>query len=357
VIVYHTTSDDGTREGDRAVAAPCETGADRDRPAGRTRRQVIATVAGGTGLAGLAGCLSSLPGGDSGPDRHGWIEVGSPVGDPLYDVVVTAEGPYAVGDGGRIVARADDDWETVVPDGPSGDANALATAAVTDDDRRVWVAGSSGALGYYDVVDGKLTDLTAPNGKTSSWAAAAVGGRAGAESIYLANSSGELLPGDVRDGEVDWGDVVKPTGGESVDAVGVADGRPFVADTAGGVFARRRGAWRTVGIDGADVALTDLAALDVDLVNAAAADGSIYVYNGFNWLALDTGDESLHAIDRLGDRGLAAGVAGTVVLLEEDHWQAEAVPTSTTLHGCALARDAYSDVVVGANGTILERFG
>jgi hypothetical protein len=324
-----------------------------DRPpdgSSLSRRAVLA----GVGAAGLAGCLS---GGDSGPERHGWIEVGSPVGDPLYDVVVSAEGPFAVGGDGRIVSREDDDWTTVVADGPGGDANALEAAAITDDDRRVWIAGSSGALGHYDVVEGELTDLSAPNGKTSSWAAVAVGGRAGSETVYLANSSGELLGGEVREGEVDWGDVTKPSGGESIAAVAVGDGRAFVADTAGGVYSRVQGAWQTVGIDGADVGLTDLAAVDEDLVNATADDGSIYVYNGFNWLALDTGEAALHAIDRLRDRGLAAGVGGAVYLLTEDRWHAEDVPTSTTLHGCALGRDAYSDVVVGANGTILERFG
>lgn len=325
-------------------------------PGGRSSRRA-ALAAGLTGLAGLTGCLSSVPGGGGGPDEHGWIEVGSPVGDPLYDVVVSAQGPFAVGADGRILSRADDDWETVVADGPGGDANALEAAAITDDDRRVWFAGSSGALGFYDVVNDTLTDLSAPNGMTSSWAALAVGGRAERETVYAANSSGELLPGEVRDAEVDWGDLSKPSGGESVDAVGVGDGRPFVADTAGGVYSLVRGAWTTIGVDGASVALTDVAAVDEDLVNATAADGSIYIYNGFNWLRLNTGDEALHAIDRVEDRGLAAGLGGAVYLLTEERWEAEEVPTSTQLHGCALGRDAYSDVVVGANGTILERFG
>ena len=318
-----------------------------------TRRRFLAT-----GLAaatvGLAGC------GSDGSTRHGWIDVETPTRKGLTDAVMTSSGPYAVGQSGLVLTRQGDEWRTAVEGGPDGANNGLAGADVTDGGRKIWVAGSSGALGRYDVVAGDMTDFTAPREKTSSWADVAVDGRGDNERVYLVNSSGELLPGKWKRHKMEWGEVSKPTGGESASAVDVADGVVYVVDTAGGVYRRKAGSndnWTATGIRGVDATLHDVAAVDGDLVNVAGDDGSIYVYNGYNWLQLRTGEHPVRAVDRDRHRAIAVGNNGRIHVIEENNWQEESTPTTKTLQGCALGTDSYSDVAVGNDGTILERFG
>lgn len=324
-----------------------ETTAGRDGPV--TRRRFL-LAAGTAAVGGLAGCGSRRP-------PHGWIEVNAPGGGALYDVVATVAGPHAVGEDGRIVGRRDDEWTTVTEAGPSGNGSDLNAAAVTDDGRRVWAAGSSGAVARYDTASGTLRDLSAPLDKTSTWEALAVTGRTGSERVYLVNSSGELLPGRVMNGSVRWGAVSKPNGGESVTAIDFVGSAGYLADTAGGVYRTEGNQWTPVGVRGADTTLTDLSAVTPALVNVVAEDGSIYLYTGYNWLSLTTAEEALHSVDRRDGRGVAGGVGGTVFELDSAGWTEQDTPTGKTLHGVAVGRDAYADVAVGANGTVMERFG
>lgn len=318
------------------------------------RRAVL--FGGGTALAAtLAGC-------SGGGVEHGWLEVASPTNDALYDVVTTDAGPHAVGEGGRIVARTDENWSTVVPDGPAGDGNTLYGAALTDDASRLWVAGTSGAAGYYDVVADRLTDYSAPDQKTSSWADVAAAGRAGSERVALVNNSGELLFGRATTDGVQWESVTKPTGGESASAVDIAGRAVVVADTGGGVYVRRPGpdderSWETIGIGGTDVEITDLVAVEPNRVSVAAASGSVFDYDGHRWLETEVTDGALHAIDRHGASGLATGTGGGVFELRNHEWESAETPTDRTLHGSALDAGSFSDVAVGESGTILERFG
>lgn len=60
---------------------------------GPTRRPVLETT-------GVAAGLAALPG--IGAASHGWTAVESPVDGTLHDVVTTATGAYAVGDGGTM---------------------------------------------------------------------------------------------------------------------------------------------------------------------------------------------------------------------------------------------------------------
>ena len=342
------THDDGDeRTIDRRSGRP--SAADRSP----TRRQFIAGgIAAAT--AAVAGCNSG------GQTEHGWIDVQTPTNEGLNAAAMTTNGPYAVGESGLVLARRGDEWRIVVERGPSGASNGLTGADATDDGRALWVCGSSGALGRYDVTEGEMTDFTAPNGKTSSWVDVAVARTGGTERVYVVNSSGELLPGRRTRRRVKWGEVVKPTGGESASAVDVAGAVAYVADTGGGVYRNDTGSrtgWKTIGIRGADATLHDVAAVDADLVNAAADDGSIYVYNGYNWLQLHAGEKALHAVDRDRHRGLAVGTGGTVHAIEGNNWQTEETPTERVLRGCALGTSSYADVAVGTEGLVLERFG
>lgn len=137
-----------------------------DTANGYSRRAALALAGGVT--AGLAGCLGSSTTG------HGWQRVSSPTKKALRGVVFTGRGPVAAGEGGRVLARTDEDWETVVERGPGNASNGLTGAATTGDGERVWVCGDSGAVGRYDVADGKIIDYSAPEGKDEF-----VGGRRG----------------------------------------------------------------------------------------------------------------------------------------------------------------------------------
>ncbi|WP_424019240.1 hypothetical protein ACOZ4N_07140 [Halorientalis pallida] len=322
-----------------------------------SRRSLLA--AGGATLASaVAGCSDSTP-------ARGWNTVDTPVGDALYDVVITQAGPYAVGGGGAVLTRADDAWTAVTKQGPGEEGNTLYGADVSDGGRQLWFCGGSGAVGAYDTLDERLTDFSAPEGKTSSWADVAVAGRAGNERVALVNSSGEYLPGKNRNGTVEWGTVTKPTGGESASAVDLVGRRAFVADTGGTVARRafrarsdnRERRWTAIGIDDTGAELTDLVAFEHDLVLTVTDGGEVFDYDGHAWMRDDVTDGSLRAVDRRGGRGLVAGAEGRIFALTDHAWTEQETPTGTTLHGCALGTDQYVDVAVGEGGTLLERFG
>lgn len=346
---------DVSSSGDRGRYPPSDGDSTGTKSADRwgTRRKFLAAGVAAAGI-GLAGCNSDES------TEHGWIDVETPSRKGLTDAVMTTAGPYAVGQSGHVLERQGDEWRIAVENGPDGANNTLAGADVTDEGRKIWMAGSSGALGRYDVVAGDMTDFTAPKEKTSSWDDVAVDGRGDNERVYVVNSSGELLPGRWQKHKMEWGEVSKPTGGESASAVDVANGVVYVVDTAGGVYRHKEGSdheWTAIGIRGVDAALHDVAAVDSDLINVAADDGSIYVYNGYNWLQLRAGEHPLRAVDRDRHRAIAVGNAGSVHAIEENNWQEESTPTNKTLQGCALGTDSYSDVAVGNDGMILERFG
>lgn len=316
-----------------------------------TRRDVLAGF-GATITVGLAGCL----GGDS-TTEHGWNAVDSGTQTALYDVVMTNNGPLAVGEGGQVLIRRETDWEPITENGPAGASNALVSAVVTTDRRAAWFCGSSGAIGRY-APGGGGTDYTAPGGKTSSWVDLAVLGPAGRERVALINGSGELLSGRMNGGSLTWNDVTKPAGGLSVEALAYARGTGYLCDDNGDVY-RTRGtgnSWQRVGIDGAGGTLRDAVALDADTVDVVSENGTVHAYNGFNWLSMAVSENALHAVSRAGERGLAAGVGGTVVSLSDGRWRTQETPTDRTLHGVTVASADYSAVAVGANGTILERF-
>lgn len=316
-----------------------------------SRRSVLALA--GSGIAiGLAGCLT---GGSA--TTHGWQLVESPTGKALRDVVFTQDGPVAVGESGRVLARTNDDWKTTIEDGPAGASNGLTGAAVTNDGKRIWMCGDSGAAGQYSVADEKMTDHSAPKGKTSSWADVAVTGPAGGERVLLINSSGELLAGRNQGGTIQWGTVTKPTGGDSANAIAARPKASYLCDSTGSVYRQASGGrWQSVGIDDVTANLHDVALLDAETATVVSDDGSVFLYNGYNWLSVTSVENALHAVDRKNGRGAAVGPGGTVLTVDENDWSKANTSISKTLYGVALGTVEYADVAVGADGTILENF-
>lgn len=321
------------------------------RDPGPVSRRAFLASAGTAATAALAGCT-----GDDGLPSS-WVVAETPTGKRLNDVVVTRDGPYAVGESGHVIARCHVGWATLLRMGPEREGNGLLACAVSDDGRDLWFCGESGAIGRYDVTAREVTDHSAPGGKTSTWEAVAVAGPAGEERVYLVNGSGELLSGAFDGDQVDWGDPLKPGGGSSASTVAFAEnGFGYVADTDARVYKTvGDGEWRDVGIDAASVPLFDLAPHGKEAVSAAADDGRVFRYDGFDWTELQVGSAALYGLARGSHDGVAVGEDGVVYELSPDGWRQHEFRASGALYGVALGTAKFPTVAVGENGTVLRR--
>lgn len=345
-----------------------------------TRRSLLGAL--GASFA-LAGCLgggddasddqpteNSTPLGTSTPvdDKQAgdeatgeWHKTASPTQTTLYEVVVSRAGVYAVGEDGMLLGRCQGIWE-VIDNSVDLDveSNTLYDAAVPDDGRNVWFAGSSGAIGVYEPKTQEIIDYSAPEGKTSTWESIAVSGTHRNEYIFLANGSGELVRGK-RDGDnIDWLDVREPGGGSSFTDMEFHDaGTGFLSDSSGGIYESTDAGenWNKVGIRGSEHALHAIGAADGNTVFVAADGGAIYRYNGTTWTELEAGEAAIYGIDiENRETGLACSGEGEVFSLEDGQWKRVAQPVDTNLHSIVYGNEATPHVAVGSSGVILERF-
>lgn len=356
-----------------------------------TRRRLLALAAGATGLAGCLGGSddtsqtatdtttaqptttatgdgpgSTTPSGNQSVGNDGsdvgpgdWQSVKSPTDGTLHAVVMTREGPFAVGEEGVLLGRCNGVWETVLESGLEVTGNGLLGADISANGRHIWFAGGSGAVGRYDLAGSTVSDFSAPLGKTSTWEDVAVAGLAGEEWIYLANGSGEVLRGKNTDGEIDWKGVKKPGTGSSISAIEfVGTGTGFVLDGSTNVFQTTDAGkdWRKVGIPVAGNDLLSLAAMDADSVNVGASAGAVFRYNGFTWTELDAGQASVYGLTRDDSQGLATTSEGEVFEFDEGEWSLVAKPVDEGLFDVTFGTTSAPDVAVGSSGRIVERF-
>ncbi|SER68711.1 WD40/YVTN/BNR-like repeat-containing protein [Natrinema salaciae] len=315
-----------------------------------SRRAVLASVGGAVGSLALAGC--------AGRDSE-WVAADVPTDATLYDVVPTADGAYAVGEGGVVLAREGDEWVVRLENGLSAAGDGLRSAAVTSNGRALWVAGDSGALGLYDVVADRVVDFSAPKEKTTSWTAIAAAGLAGDERLTAINSSGELLRGR-RDGPtVEWSDVIEPGSGSSVTGIDLTPlAYGYVVDTDGGVFESRDGgvSWSRIGIAGAGVNFAAVAATDSGHVSVAGGNGVVYTYNGVDWSRTTLGEQPIAALERSRDTALAVSAAGAIYERDFDGWsELVDLRPGNELRAVALGTARSPQLVVGDSGTVFER--
>ncbi len=96
--------------------------------------------------------------------------------------------------GGVVLSRGAEGWRKELDGGPTGNGNGndLYGAAVTDDGKRLWFVGASGAIGEYDVESGVLVDRSAPNDVTNNFNDVAVAGNADEADVYVAGDSGSI---------------------------------------------------------------------------------------------------------------------------------------------------------------------
>jgi len=280
----------------------------------------------------------------------------------LFGTVQTAEGPYAVGSGGNLVGDRGDGWEIIFDDGPSTRQNQLRAIDVTDDGKRIWMVGSSGAMACYDVEERKKFDYSYPHEMTSTWEAIAVCGERGSEKVLAANGSGEILPFIISGYDVNWEPMSKPAGkGSNVAALAATpDGVGFAVDTSGNAFKTTPEGWEDIGVVNAQVKFYDVYAGENQEVYIAAGDGRIYRYDDsyHDWTPIGVTDStSLRAIDVYEDgderQMVVMGDNGSIFERDDgDRWEEIPSPTSASLFDVSLG---HPDTAVGKAGTIIER--
>lgn len=290
------------------------------------------------------------------PNRSGdWSVAETPTAKALRDVVQTADGPYAVGAEGNVLRRSDEGWELQIDAGPATKHNTLTAVDATTDGKRIWLAGSSGALGMYDTETGRKYDYSAPEERTSTWEAIAVAGEDGDERLRVANGSGEVFPVTI-DGEgcPQYGEPVKPGSGSTIPALDFGGGTAYAIDTSGNVFAETDGEWKDLGIRNAQVNFFDLYASE-DTLLVAGGDGRIYRYDRAceNWTPVEAGSATLYGIDRADGETIAVGASGHVYRRgSRNGWTELDSPVEDDLRAVALGE---TDVAIGAGGVIIER--
>lgn len=351
-----TPSTDTEQAEDRPTSSTAETSDEATRSEGR-----LAGASAGAERADDQSKPSNGATSDDHDDSAEWTEAESFVETALLDVTMAGTRPYAAGAAGVVLARRPDDWEAVIEAGPSAESNTLRGIDATDEGAHVWFVGDSGALGLYDTDAERLTDYSAPEDRTSTWADCAVVGEAGAERLFLVNGSGEVVRGENDDGAITWDEGQKPGSGSSIAAIAFAGEVGACCDTSGGVFATTDGgkSYTRIGVEDTSATFTDLAVVDSERMVVACDDGSVIRYDGARWTRRPVGEVALAAIDRTQSRGLAAGARGSVHEHADGGWTACETPTETDLAGVAVGEGATDrdilDVAVGADGTVIER--
>lgn len=312
-----------------------------------TRRNVLKAAGGllaSGGLLGSAGAVTAT---------REWTAAETPTDRTLHAVVETQAGAFAVGGGGDILQRTDIGWVRVLDGGPTGNSNDLYGAAATDDGRRLWVVGASGAIGEYDVQTGSLVDHSAPNDVTNNFNDVSVVGDAGDANVYIAGDSGKIYSSSANGATGTW-DQVTPGSGSAIRAIDfhgptsghAVDGNQTVFTTAdGGVYER-------IGIANANVNFYAVDSDGSDEVNVAGGGAMVHRWDGARWTPTDLGDASLRDIELANGSGYVVGGGGTVFSLQNGAWTRASTPTGQNLKS---VRRGETDIAVGAAGTIIEK--
>jgi len=287
-----------------------------------------------------------------------WTSVESPTDSTLHDVErvrgeaadqVSADA-YAVGTGGIVLKRTDG-WTKQLDGGPSGNGNDLYGADMTDDGKRLWFVGASGAIGEYDLRTGTLEDRSAPMDVTNNFNDVAVSGEAGDANVYVAGDSGKMYYSFENGEEGTWDDVT-PGSGSNINAVDVFGPREgHIVDGNKTVFETDDGStWGKIGIGDANENFYGVDADGFDEVWVCGGGGMIHRWDGSEWTPADTGDATLQDIEVESGEGWTVGGGGAVYRYDGTWTQTE-TPTGQNLN--AVVR-GDPEIAVGAGGTIVE---
>ncbi|UPW01327.1 twin-arginine translocation signal domain-containing protein [Halorussus gelatinilyticus] len=284
-----------------------------------------------------------------------WTVAETPTGNTLYDVEYAADGAYAVGAGGVALKRTAKGWTKIFDGGVTGNGNSLYGADVTDDGKRLWFVGSSGAVGAYDVETGTLYNHSKPVGSTNNFNDVSVMGQAGEANVYVAGDSGKIYYSFENGASQTW-DYVTPGSGASLSAIDFHDAKSgHVVDTNQKVFQTTDGvSYTDIGITDANVNFYGVDSDATDDVRVSGGGGTVFHWDGANWTPTDLGDAGLKDIEVTTDdsEGLTVGGGGKVFDKTGLKWAQDATPTGQNLK--AVVRGDV-DVAFGAGGTVVEK--
>ncbi|MFC6973861.1 hypothetical protein ACFQL1_02955 [Halomicroarcula sp. GCM10025709] len=304
-----------------------------------------------TALKGLGALAAGTAVSATASANETWDTIETPLDGTLYDVVRTADGPYAVGAAGTILERTANGWETVVQGGPTGNGNTLYGAGTTYFGERLWVVGSSGAIGEYNVRTGNFNDYSAPNDVTNNFNDVAVTGMADYANVYVAGDSGKIYSSFDNGATGTW-DSVTPGSGSAINAIDFHGSRSgHAVDGNKTVFTTDDGStYDQLGIENANVNFHGVDSDGADDVTVSGGGGVVYTWNGSEWRTADTGDATLRDIETEGDAGLTVGGGGKVYRYD-GQWVQESTPTGQNLK--SVVRGS-TDIAVGAAGAVIE---
>ncbi|MDS0477645.1 hypothetical protein [Natrinema sp. 1APR25-10V2] len=290
---------------------------------------------------------------DDGDEPLVWTAVDAPAEGTVYDVIGTANGPCAVGDGGTVVGRAaDGSWGIIVPDGPGARGETLRAVAATDDGRRIWFCGTGGAVGYFDLESGRRVDCSRPDGMDVTFHALAVSDDRASEKLLLADGNGVALPGTVDGENPAWDRRTTPADGTAITALSADEsGYGYGVDGNGAVWKTTPSGRDRIGIADAE-----------DSLYAAAASASTLVVGGGNgrfyerdetggWTPHSLGDAGIECLDVDGSTRLVGREGGLLRVRERGTRRETDWDGTATVHG-VLAGSPH--VAVCENGLVLE---
>jgi hypothetical protein len=309
-----------------------------------TRRKMLKAIGGTIAVAAVPASAQA--------SDEGWTVVETPTASTLHSVNATATVHHAVGEGGIVLERGSEGWRKVLDGGPTGNGNDLYGSATTDDGKRLWFVGASGAIGEYDVQTGNLEDHSAPNDNTNNYNDVAAKGPAGDANVYVAGDSGKIHYSFENGGTGTW-NYVTPGSGAAIQAIDFHDVRTgHAVDTNGRVFETTDGeTWEPIGLQDANVNFYGVDSDARDDVWVSGGGGMVFHYDGSQWTSSDTGDATLQDVEVDGDGGFTLGGGGKLYEYDGERWTAVDTPTGANLK--AVLR-ADPDVAVGADGTVLE---
>lgn len=299
----------------------------------------------------------------TGGDRTEWQAAETPFEVDLYDGELTPNGAYAVGEGGTIVANTGNGWHVVVDGAPAASANQVRAMDATSAGERLWMVGAEGRLACYDVSEGELFEYAYPVDMSSVWEGIAISGDAGEEKGVATDGRGGILPFSVDGHDVDWGKVDTPDEEERIDALAASpDGIAYAIDTASTAYKTTiKDGWSATGLVTPNTTFHDLDAWENERVYVSADDGRLYRYENDTdeWAPLGvtegTGVLSIDLHDEGDDHPQMAALGADGALYERtgpEKWERTPLPTRERLFDLSLGSP---DLIVGANGTILER--